>query len=83
MFQIVCSIKLFLILVNMMADWTSIFYLVMFCSLNFAQYFLQTTDEMATDDAQVDSFLDPGPVDNSILVLQNQHRSEAIWMGEV
>ncbi|XP_031741301.1 serine/threonine-protein phosphatase 7 long form homolog isoform X2 [Cucumis sativus] len=42
----------------------------------------QTTDEMATDDAQVDSFLDPGPVDNSILVLQNQHRSEAIWMGE-
>lgn len=42
----------------------------------------QTTDEIATDDAQVDSFLDPGPVDNSILVLQNQHRSEAIWMGE-
>lgn len=38
---------------------------------------------MTTQDMQVDSFLDPGPTDNTVLVLQNQHRSEAIWAGEV
>lgn len=39
-------------------------------------------EKEATHDAQVDSFLDPGPVDNTVLVLQNQHRSAAIWAGE-
>ncbi|CAL1385177.1 unnamed protein product [Linum trigynum] len=28
------------------------------------------------------SFLDPGPIDKSVLVLQGQHRSEAIWNGQ-
>ncbi|KAL0013037.1 hypothetical protein SO802_000106 [Lithocarpus litseifolius] len=42
----------------------------------------QTPVEKVTHDAQVDSFLDPGPVDNTVLVLQNQHRSAAIWEGE-
>nr|POF27679.1 serine/threonine-protein phosphatase 7 long form like [Quercus suber] len=42
----------------------------------------QTPVEKVTRDAQVDSFLDPGPVDNTVLVLQNQHRSAAIWEGE-
>nr|XP_048334933.1 serine/threonine-protein phosphatase 7 long form homolog isoform X2 [Ziziphus jujuba var. spinosa] len=42
----------------------------------------QIPREMTTQDMQVDSFLDPGPTDNTVLVLQNQHRSEAIWAGE-
>ncbi|KAJ0030826.1 hypothetical protein Pint_14547 [Pistacia integerrima] len=32
--------------------------------------------------ANPDTFLDPGPSDKSVLVLQDQHRSEAIWAGE-
>ncbi|XP_031266286.1 serine/threonine-protein phosphatase 7 long form homolog isoform X2 [Pistacia vera] len=32
--------------------------------------------------ANSDTFLDPGPSDKSVLVLQDQHRSEAIWVGE-
>lgn len=42
----------------------------------------QTPVKKATHDAQIDSFLDPGPVDNTVLVLQNQHRSGTIWAGE-
>lgn len=43
---------------------------------------IQAPEKVAPREATVDKFLDPGPTDNSVLVLQNQHRSEAIWAGE-
>ncbi|KAI4296149.1 hypothetical protein L6164_036131 [Bauhinia variegata] len=42
----------------------------------------QGTEKGATQESKVDNFLDPGPIDTSVLMLQNQHRSEAIWAGE-
>ncbi|KAJ7967944.1 serine/threonine-protein phosphatase 7 long form-like [Quillaja saponaria] len=42
----------------------------------------QVPVQVCQQEAKVDYLLDPGPVDNSVLVLQNQHRSEAIWAGE-
>ncbi|KAL5555078.1 hypothetical protein UlMin_037314 [Ulmus minor] len=42
----------------------------------------QLPTEVETQSGQVNSFLHPGPVDNSVLVLQKQHRSESIWFGE-
>ncbi|CAN1140418.1 Serine/threonine-protein phosphatase 7 long form homolog [Linum perenne] len=42
----------------------------------------QKPAEAAKRDGGADSFLDPGPIDKSILLLQDQHRSEAIWNGQ-
>ncbi|KAJ0091143.1 hypothetical protein Patl1_14748 [Pistacia atlantica] len=47
----------------------------------------QVTTSIVVDgdkcNANPDTFLDPGPSVKSMLVLQDQHRSKAIWAGEV
>ena len=46
--------------------------------INFAIIFVDMEENFMARD-----YIQPGPSDTSLLYLQNEHRSEAIWNGQV